>query len=195
MYGPGDVRFFRLAAPLYDRVMPDADRGCLAAGLRRADGGVDRVLDLGGGTGRASLALRDHAGLDPVVVDATPAMLARARDRWFEAVAGDAARLPVRDGAIDAAVLVDALHHFPDGRGALAEAFRAIRPGGVLVVREFDPTHPLGRALALGERLIGMDSAFRSPAELADAMATAGFAAGTLDEGFGYTVVGRVPEG
>ncbi|WP_280537861.1 methyltransferase domain-containing protein [Halopenitus sp. POP-27] len=195
MFGPGDVDFFDRVAPLYDRLMPGADPDVLADALAVATGPVRRVIDVGGGSGRASAAL--PAGLDadgPVVVDASAGMLTRARDRGFGAVRGDAARLPVHSNAVDAAVIVDALHHFPDVPGAFTELSRAIRPGGVVVVREFDPSHPLGRVLAVGERAIGMDSTFLAPDDLRRDLETTGFDATVLDRGFTYTVVGQVPD-
>jgi len=51
MYGLGDVRFFDRIAPLYDRVMPPADGETLAAGLDHATRPIDRLLDIGGGSG------------------------------------------------------------------------------------------------------------------------------------------------
>lgn len=188
MFGPGDVGFFDRIAPLYDLVMPPASGEALADGLARAERPIDRLLDVGGGSGRAAAAV---AGPEVTVVDASPGMLARARRRRsLSAVAGDAGRLPVRDDAVDAAMIVDALHHLPDRRAALSEAARVLAPGGVLVVREFDPAHPLGRVLKTGERLIRMDSTFVAPDALADELATHGFRASVIDRGFGYTVVG-----
>jgi demethylmenaquinone methyltransferase/2-methoxy-6-polyprenyl-1,4-benzoquinol methylase len=58
------------------------------------------------------------------------------------------------------------------------------------VIREFDPTHPLGRALVAAEHAIGMESRFRAPDDLAAALADAGFDPRVVDRGFGYTVVG-----
>jgi len=188
MYGLGDVRFFDRIAPLYDRVMPPADGDSLAAGLGHATRPIDRLLDVGGGSGRAAAAL---TGPEITVVDASLGMLARAREhRGLAGVAGDAGRLPFRDGSVDAVTIVDAFHHLPDQATAIGEAARVLAPGGALVVREFDPTHPLGRALVAGEHAIGMESRFRSPDDLADALAGAGFDPRLVDRGFGYTVVG-----
>ncbi|WP_200530682.1 class I SAM-dependent methyltransferase [Halorubrum sp. LN27] len=188
MHGLGDVRFFDRIAPLYDRVMPPADGEALAAGLAHATRPIDRLLDVGGGSGRAAAAL---AGPEITVVDASVGMLTRAREhRDRAAVAGDAGRLPFRDGSVDAATVVDAFHHLPDQRAAIEEAARVIAPGGALVVREFDPAHPLGRALVASEHAVGMASRFRTPGDLADALADAGFDPRIVDRGFAYTVVG-----
>lgn len=132
MYGLGDVRFFDRIAPLYDRVMPPADGETLAAGLDHATRPIDRLLDIGGGSGRAAAAL---TGPDITVVDASLGMLARAREhRGLSGVAGDAGRLPFRDGSVDAAMVVDAFHHLPDQAAAIGEAARVIAPGGALVI-------------------------------------------------------------
>jgi ubiquinone/menaquinone biosynthesis C-methylase UbiE len=188
MYGLGDVRFFDRMAPLYDRLMPPANGEALAAGLDHATRPIDRLLDVGGGSGRAAAAL---TGPEIAVVDVSMGMLARARDgRGLPGVAGDAGRLPFRDASVDAITVVDAFHHLPDQEAAIREAARALAPGGTLVIREFDPTHPLGRALVAAEHAIGMTSRFRTPRDLAAAFDDAGLDPRIVDRGFGYTVAG-----
>jgi len=95
-----------------------------------------------------------------------------------------------RDGTVDAVTIVDAFHHLPDQEAAIREAARVLAPGGALVVREFDPEHPLGRALVAAEHAIGMASRFRTPAALATAFDDAGLDPRIVDRGFGYTVAG-----
>ena len=208
MHGFGDVRFFDRLAPIYDLVMPAADRAALTAGLARVEGPLDHLLDLGGGSGRATIAVDVPKR---TVVDVSRPMLRRAYSRQpgetgrrlgrpaegvagpLGAVQGDARGLPLADDAVDAAIVVDAFHHMPDHRAVIAEAARVIRPGGAFVVREFDPSHPLGWGLVRAEHAIGMQSTFRTPEELADLLADAGFDVSLLDGGFQYTVVGSVP--
>ncbi|ESS08561.1 MAG: methylase involved in ubiquinone/menaquinone biosynthesis [uncultured archaeon A07HN63] len=98
--------------------------------------------------------------------------------------------MPLGDDSVDAALIVDAFHHMPAQSTVVSEAQRVIRPGGVLVVREFNPRHPLGWLLVRGEHAIGMKSTFYSPDDLEAMLADAGFDASVLDGGFGYTVVG-----
>lgn len=180
-----DVSLFDRFALLYELAMPPADAATLEAGLAFGDGEFERILDVGGGTGRAAREL-DGA----TVVDAAGGMLREARTRGVDGIQGDAGRLPVREGSVDAVTVVDALHHFPDAAVAVAEAARVLRPGGVLVVREFDPSTLRGRALVAAERLVGFDSTFYTPEELAATMADAGLVTFHPDEGFGYTVAG-----
>jgi demethylmenaquinone methyltransferase/2-methoxy-6-polyprenyl-1,4-benzoquinol methylase len=194
MHGPGDVRFFDRIARLYDRAAPRTDPEPLWAGLARADRPVERVLDLAGGTGRAARAVSAPGTgwrvPDAVVVDASAPMLRRAAGRGTAAVRGDAGRLPLRESSVDAVVVLDALHHLPDPAAALVEATRVLRPGGVLVIREFDPDTLRGRALVAAERLVGFDSTFRGPDATARAVADAGLRPAVLDRGFAFTVVG-----
>jgi ubiquinone/menaquinone biosynthesis C-methylase UbiE len=198
MHGPGDVRFFDRVARLYDRLAPTTDPEPIWTGLARADRPVSRVVDLAGGTGRATRAVSAPVGTpatpEPVVVDASRRMLARAAARGTAAVQADAGRLPVRTEGVDAVVVLDALHHLPDPGAALAEAERVLRPGGVLVIREFDPDTLRGRALVAAERAVGFDSSFRGPAAWAAAVTDAGLTATVLDRGFAFTVVGKKRE-
>lgn len=192
MFGHGDVGFFDRIAPLYDAFMPPARAEDLRAGLAFAHRPIERVVDLGGGTGRASRTLRT-AGLDPVVFDYSAGMLRRARDYEIPGVRADAATLPIRDASVDAIVVTDALHHFPDPGAAVREAARALAPGGVLVVREFDPSTRRGRALATLESVARMDSQFFDAETLAATFDDAGLRGHVVDPGFGYTVAGVKP--
>ncbi len=127
-----------------------------------AELGAQRVCDVCCGTGRLTGRLR-RAGFAAVGVDASPAMLARARAAWpGQAVFArqDARALAFPDGAFDAAVATFALHeNAPDDRLAiLAELFRLTRPGGHVLVADYlagPAFSPLGLLVGLAERLAG----------------------------------------
>ncbi|WP_332898981.1 class I SAM-dependent methyltransferase [Haladaptatus sp. CMSO5] len=190
--GPGrDVTLFDRFASAYERAMPAADRATLEAGLSRATRPIERVLDVGGGTGRASRAL---TATERIVVDAARGMLAEARTHGLDVAQGDATRLPVATDSVDAVVIVDALHHMPNHRAVVREAARVVRPGGVVVIREFNPETLRGGALVALERLVGFDSTFDTPHELAGLVKAAGLEPTVPETGFGYTVVGVATE-
>jgi SAM-dependent methyltransferase len=106
--------------------------------LRKALNGVPgrRLADVGGGTGNYAIALQGE-GWRPVVIDRSPAMLARASAKGLRILEADAQRLPLGDGTFDAAMMISMLHHVEDRGAALAEARRILRPSGRLVLMGF----------------------------------------------------------
>lgn len=183
----GDVATFDRFARLYDLLMPAAKQSKLRGALAHSERPVERVVDVGGGPGRA---VRDLDADCRVVVDPAHGMLRRAREHGIGGARGDGSRLPICTSGVDAVVVSDALHHIADQRGVLQEAQRVLRPGGVLVVREFDPATVRGRALVAAEELCGFDSAFYSPAALRAEINAIGLDGQVVERGFGYTVAG-----
>lgn len=101
------------------------------------------VGDLACGTGRLSAALAPFVR-QVVAVDASSAMLETARGRLesldtVSVRAGELEDLPLRDGELDAAVIVLALHHVNDPEKVLHEARRVLAPGGRLLVVDMLP--------------------------------------------------------
>lgn len=101
------------------------------------------VGDLGAGTGQVAEALAPFVG-GVVAVDHSEAMLEAARARLADADnvdvrAGRLEALPIADEELDAALLGLVLHHMPSPDVVLAEAARALRPGGRLLIVEMHP--------------------------------------------------------
>lgn len=184
-----DVAVFDRLAWLYDLVMPAADPTPLRSALATVDGSVETVIDIGGGSGRAASALGDGT----VVFDASRGMLERARGKGLQGVQADAGRLPVRDEVADAVIIVDALHHFPDAMQTVREVYRVLRPGGVLVIREFDPDTIRGRLTQNVEEILRFGSTFYRPDALRSVTEAAGFETTVPTRGFSYTVIGKRP--
>jgi SAM-dependent methyltransferase len=106
--------------------------------------GTETVADIGCGNGiyLAGLARRGHAG--PLLgVDLSPGMLAatRAAAPGASLAVGDAAALPLADGAADLTLAPHMLYHVPDPRAAVAEFRRVTRPGGQLLAVLNDTDH------------------------------------------------------
>ncbi|WP_256105487.1 demethylmenaquinone methyltransferase [Streptomyces sp. ODS05-4] len=100
-----------------------------------------RVLDLAAGTGTSSLPFA-LAGAFTVPCDFSLGMLREGRRKhgWLPLTAGDATRLPFKDGVFDAVTISFGLRNVQDTDAALAELFRVTRPGGRVVICEF--SHP-----------------------------------------------------
>lgn len=124
------------------------------AGALELIGPRPRVLDAGGGTGNASslLLARD---INPLVVDVSPEMLARWREKALALGAEPAIVCSTIEdfllsdqSAWDMIVFSSVLHHLEDPLGALLAAGSHLEPGGVIVTC-FDPTQAgrLGRIL------------------------------------------------
>ena len=115
-----------------------------AVGLRPGDA----VADIGAGTGLFSLLFAEQVAPKGTVyaVDIGPAFVKyiaeQAKQRGHERVVKtvlntpDSAELP--PGSIDVAFLCDTYHHFEHPEKMLASIHRALRPGGRLVIIDFD---------------------------------------------------------
>lgn len=106
-----------------------------------------RILDLAGGTGDLAALLAPKTGGDGLVVlsDINESMLSRGRERLLDqGVAGnvvfaqaDAESLPFPDNSFDLITIAFGLRNVTLKDKALGAMFRALRPGGRLMVLEF----------------------------------------------------------
>lgn len=110
-------------------------RQAVLAALRLKPG--ERVLDVGTGAGFLAQEIAGAVGSNGRVlgIDRSATMLAAARARcagtpWVEFHEADATQLPVPDGQADVAISVQVLEYVPEAGAALAQMWRALRPGG-----------------------------------------------------------------
>ncbi len=97
-----------------------------------------RVLEIGCGTGRLAEALAERERARVFAVDASSAMVERARARGVNARVARAEALPFKPGWFDVAVMRMVLH-LVDRPRALAQAARVLAPAGRLVIATEDP--------------------------------------------------------
>lgn len=137
-------QFFSTAAGRWDRLRSElfGERPELTALLGLIDEDLT-VGDLGCGTGQLSETLAPHARR-VIAIDDSSAMLAATRKRLIGAKnvqirKGDLQSLPIENGELDVAILFLVLHYVPEPLRALAEAQRATREGGRILVVDMLP--------------------------------------------------------
>jgi SAM-dependent methyltransferase len=112
-----------------------------------------RLLEVGCGEGSNLWFLaRERPTWRLFGVDLSPAKAAflRAHVPMVGAAAADALRLPFADGAFDAVLCRDLLHHVNwDRGGVVSESLRVLRPGGYLLVLEGNGRTLLNRVFGL----------------------------------------------
>jgi ubiquinone/menaquinone biosynthesis C-methylase UbiE len=136
-----------------------------------------KILEIGPGPGRLLIpaAQRILPDGEAVGIDIQPGMIARLKIRAekagvtnLKAILGDAAQLHVPEASFDLVFLCTALGEIPDRAAALAQCYRALKPGGVLSITEMlgDP-HYQSRSLvkqlatAAGFRLQSLQGGWR----------------------------------
>jgi len=116
-----------------------------------------RILDLGAGSGWVSELLA-KLGYRPISLDLSLALLTLGKRRFERErltprlAVGDMGCLPVASRSMDAAVVIDALHHVPVMGGVFGEAYRVLVEGGQLVLAEPGEGHAESEK-SRGERL------------------------------------------
>jgi len=143
----------------------------LAEGLKVST--RDSILDAGCGPGLVACYLAPLAGT-VCGVDATPAMVAKARQIAAERGCGNATfqeglmeRLPFPDRTFDGVVTRYAFHHVLDTVAAMKELVRVCRPAGRVVVCDAAPRAACRDAYDAWERLRDPShSSARTPEEL-----------------------------
>ncbi len=139
------TEFWSSAAPHYDHVVDQQigprTRELIRERLAR-EGRLGYAAEFGCGTGFFTdvlAAATDHL----VATDLSPVMVERARERVHAGSVtfqvADCQRTPFADAEFDAVFLALVIH-FTEPEMAIAEMRRVLRPGGLLLIANLDPT-------------------------------------------------------
>jgi ubiquinone/menaquinone biosynthesis C-methylase UbiE len=162
------------------------------------------VLDLGSGAGiDAFLASREVGPEGRVIgVDMTASMIHRARRnaasggyRNVEFRLGEIENLPVADASVDVIISNCVINLSPDKPRVFAEAFRALKPGGRLVVSDLVLTKPISDAVRHSiEAYVGCIAGASRRDDYLELVREGGFSDVTVLEERGYGQDGPLPE-
>ena len=100
---------------------------------------LNRILDLGCGTGRFTEGLAAHFGAEVIGLDPSAKMVERARQKLRDArvryCRGRAEAIPLSAGSVDLVFMSMSFHHFTEPIVAARECRRVLRNGGSVVLR------------------------------------------------------------
>ncbi len=152
---------FSILAPYYDRVL-GGDNSQNRLRLLEIQPGM-RLLDAGGGTGRVSQML-GCLSCTIVIADVSQGMLKQAALKpGLNPVQAEAEALPFVPASFDRILMVDAFHHVANQPKTIAQLWRALKPGGRLLIEEPDIQQFWVKLVALAEKLLLMRSHFLPP--------------------------------
>ncbi len=163
---------FDLLAPLYDHVISPKDSDDLMDPLALPAAGW--MLDVGGGTGRASARLKD--AIDHMVIcDLSYSMLEKAKEKGVtNLVQASSKNLPFSPETFERVMVVDALHHMNDQKDSVEEMLRTLKKGGRILIEEPDIRLFAVKLIALMEKIALMKSYFHTPDEIVEMVASFG---------------------
>lgn len=104
------------------------------------------VLDVGCGSGELALALKQHyPSIEMIGIEPDAHMLSSAKKKLLKnnyevnLLQARAEKLPLADASIDICFCTLTLHHLPSSvkQTAIAEIFRALKPGGTFVLTDW----------------------------------------------------------
>lgn len=117
-----------------------AHRNVVISSVVRRYSPQGRILDIGGGNGFVSVALR-QAGMDSIVVEPGATGAAIASRRGVPVIRAAFEDLELAGDSVAAAGLFDVLEHIEDAHGALKHLHRVLAPQGMVYIAV--PAHSL----------------------------------------------------
>lgn len=187
------MNLFDLVAPIYARVHL-SDEKTFKKITELADfEKTDKVLDLGGGTGRIA---KFFAGIvqEIVVLDTSKGMLLQCKNHTgINCIFGSAENIPYGDGYFDKIIIVDAFHHFRDKEKAIQEIKRVLKENGKVIIEEVNFGRCGNWLVEKIEMIFGAKSKILSPPLLVELFSRNKFEVKLFDESWSgyYLIAGK----
>ncbi len=168
---------FDLLAPIYNILIKQNFPYKVLNTLQFSEDRNDRILEVGGGTGRFIYSFRNKSK-NLWMIDPSVQMLNKVKKTYGSKIkmkVGYAENIPFEDNSFDIVVVSDALHHWDNQEKGIKEVYRVLKPGGQLAIEEIHPNTNIGRFVVSMERTFVMHSRFFRPNELRDMLEKQGF--------------------
>ena len=143
-------------------------RAALRRRLAGAPGQLD-ILDFGGGQGHVAASLAAGVAARFTIADVDRSALEHVPDAaaFQPLVIPPRPPYPFAAASFDRIILVDVLHHVPEGAQTLAALAPCLRPGGSLMIVEFDARRLITHLFGVLVRFSGRRCHFWTPSRLA----------------------------
>ncbi len=197
------MNLFNLVSPIYEKVI-SGNQATFEALFKLGDfKKTDRVLDLGGGTGRIAKFFVGKVE-EIVVLDVSKGMISQCqKHQGINCVLGKAERIPFGDGFFersekqgsersegsyfDKMIIVDAFHHFRNQKIAVQEIRRVLKENGRVIIEEVNFGRLGNWLVEKLETIFGSKSKILSAESLSQLFSEKGFRTKLFDKkGSGY---------
>ncbi|MBU3918616.1 methyltransferase domain-containing protein [Patescibacteria group bacterium] len=137
----------------------------------------EKVLDVGGGTGKVAKEIVDLFDAEVTILDSCESMLKRVKNHpCINIIRGDIEKNALKDKSFDVILCIDTLHHLSNPKLGLEQMYRILKPGGTIFIQDFDITKIRTRILNfIEEYFLGEPANFYSPQELGKLLKGVGF--------------------
>jgi ubiquinone/menaquinone biosynthesis C-methylase UbiE len=129
----------------------------------------DILLDIGGGTGMIVDQILVKSSCEGYIVEVEQKKLlyAARKRKNINLVNASADFIPFPYEYFSKVMSIVAFHHFSDQDSALEEIKRVLKPGGLLILNEIDPSTFKGKIVSFGENTVKkMNCKYYSPSQL-----------------------------
>jgi ubiquinone/menaquinone biosynthesis C-methylase UbiE len=133
-----------------------------------------KILDVGAGTGRLTIMLRDHRA-EVTALDTSEKMLEilHRKNKHIQVVVGDAENLPFENDSFDIVTAAFLIVHLKNPTRFFDEVYRVLKPGGLFLVTNINQKDPPKIETTVGEIVI--ESFYHRPEQVREKLEALAF--------------------
>jgi len=162
------MNLFDLISPIYEKVISGNEENFKTL-FKLGDFKItDKVLDLGGGTGRVAKFFLGKVQ-ETSVLDESKGMIEQCQKKGsINCVLGKADNIPFGNSYFDKIIIIDAFHHFQNKEKAVQEIKRILKENGKVIIEEVNFNRFGNWLVEKIETIFGAKSKIYSPESVAE---------------------------